>query len=116
MTSYQNEEIPTHGQRMMMKGGLPPNGKNTVSGFNKPLGGMADPNRPGSAQIKQTRPFVSQSIISFSHLFFLNRHGVQARAEKVSIECAASKGDELDQINGKRGLRGQAFYQISYQS
>ena len=63
MTNYQNEEIPTHG-KMMMKaggGGLPPNGKNTASGFNKPYKGgmMMDPNRPSSAQIKQTRPFVS---------------------------------------------------------
>ena len=60
MTSYQNEEMPTHG-KMMMKGGLPPNGKNTASGFNKPYRGnfIADPNRPGSAQIKQTRPVVS---------------------------------------------------------
>jgi hypothetical protein len=50
MSTYQNEEIPTHG-KMMMKGGLPPNGKNTVSGFNKPYknGMMVDPNRPGSA-------------------------------------------------------------------
>ena len=50
MTSYQHEEIPTHG-KMMMKGGLPPNGKNTASGFNKPYRGnfIADPNRPGSA-------------------------------------------------------------------
>ena len=44
-----------------MKGGLPPNGKNTASGFNKQYRGnmIQDPNRPGSAQIKQTRPFVS---------------------------------------------------------
>ena len=66
MTNYQNEEI-THG-KMMMKaggpGGLPPNGKNTASGFNKPYKGvmMQDPNRPGSAQIKQTRPFVSEKV------------------------------------------------------
>ena len=42
MTNYQNEEI-THG-KMMMKaggpGGLPPNGKNTASGFNKPYKGQ----------------------------------------------------------------------------
>ena len=51
MTSYQNEEIPTHG-KMMMKGGLPPNGENTASsGFNKSYKGnmIVDPNRPGSA-------------------------------------------------------------------
>lgn len=49
MNTYQNEEIPTHG-KMMMKGGLPPNGKNTASGFNKSYkNGMADPSRPGSA-------------------------------------------------------------------
>ena len=50
MTSYQNEEIPTHG-KMMMKGGLPPNGKTTASGFNKSYKGnmIVDPNRPGSA-------------------------------------------------------------------
>ena len=44
-----------------MKGGLPPNGKNTSAGFNKQYRGnmIQDPNRPGSAQIKQTRPFVS---------------------------------------------------------
>ena len=59
MNNYQNEEIPTHG-KAMMKGGLPPNGKSTSSGFNQPYKGMMnDPNRPGSAQVKQTRPFVS---------------------------------------------------------
>ena len=53
MNTYQNEEIPTHG-KMMMKGGLPPNGKSTTSGFNKGYKAniMADPNRPGSAQVK----------------------------------------------------------------
>ena len=48
-----------------MKGGLPPNGKNTANGFNKQYRGnnmVVDPNRPGSAQIKQTRPFVSTFI------------------------------------------------------
>ena len=50
MSNYANEEIPTHG-KMMMKGGLPPNGKNTASGFNQPYKGgiTSDPNRPGSA-------------------------------------------------------------------
>ena len=49
--NYANEEIPQHG-KAMMKGGLPPNGKNTVAGFSKPYrGGMADPNRPSSAQV-----------------------------------------------------------------
>ena len=52
MNNYQNEEIPTHG-KAMMKGGLPPNGKSTSSGFNQPYKGMMnDPNRPGSAQVK----------------------------------------------------------------
>lgn len=53
MTNYQNDEIPTHGNRMMKPGGggLPPNGKNTASGFNKPYRNamVQDPNRPGSA-------------------------------------------------------------------
>ena len=63
MNNYANEEIPTHG-KMMMKGGLPPNGKNTANGFNQPYKGgiTSDPNRPGSAQVKQTRPFVSNPL------------------------------------------------------
>ena len=73
MTQYQNEEIPTHG-KMMMKGGLPPNGKNTQSGFHKSYKGnmIVDPNRPGSAQVAQTRPFVSNyHILSKLILTFL---------------------------------------------
>lgn len=60
-------------------GGLPPNGKNTASGFNKPYKGamMQDPNRPGSAQIKQTRPFVSEKkddhrLISNTFFIFID--------------------------------------------
>lgn len=70
MSTYQNEEIPTHG-KMMMKGGLPPNGKNTATGFNKPYrnGMMVDPNRPGSAQVKQTRPFVSKTFLILISFF-----------------------------------------------
>lgn len=58
---------------MMMKGGLPPNGKNTVSGFNKPYknGMMIDPNRPSSAQVKQTRPFVSQTNLISTLILYL---------------------------------------------
>lgn len=69
MTNYQNEEIPQHGKQMM-KGGLPPHGKSTTQGFTKPYRGMmagVDPNRPGSAQVTQARPFVS----NFKFYFYL---------------------------------------------
>ena len=88
MTQYQNEEIPTHG-KMMMKGGLPPNGKNTQSGFHKSYKGnmIVDPNRPGSAQVAQTRPFVSNyHIFIQTYFIFFNRLVEPVKAEKDSFE------------------------------
>ena len=44
-------------------GGLPPQGKSSTTLKQQYNGVMVnDPNRPGSAQVKQTRPFVSQFI------------------------------------------------------
>ena len=112
MNNYQNEEIPTHG-KVMMKGGLPPNGKSTSSGFNQPYKGMMnDPNRPGSAQVKQTRPFVS--LIFFLFLITLNifkhRLGAPARPEKV-IEI--NNGEQFtNNRNGSTKVQSECMSEI----
>ena len=63
-------------------GGMPPNGKSSTTLKQQYNGVMNNDPRPGSAQVKQTRPFVSQLIsINLNH-FSIYRLGEPAKAER----------------------------------
>ena len=81
---------------MKGQGGMPPNGKSSTTLKQQYNGVMInDPNRPASAQVKQTRPFVSHLFkINLNH-FSIYRQGELARAEKeiINEQIRSSHGE-----------------------